>query len=216
MTEKQIEQLKNLLADSSAAYKLEQSTDELDVNILSAAHARESNHKSAPGMSLLTLIGSPLSVLSTVTLAVILTVGLFFGMSQMIIPQERSVVHGDEVDYKQAKLLKNYTKVRELVSRPEMQALQEAPSKTSRDQILLEFNASNAVEALAHNPFGLGLDRVAASNAIDIAMQEIDVMIELGSFDSARARYASLVDTCQACDLPLTLEALVLNSADTG
>ncbi len=226
MTEKQIEQLRTILAASSLTEEVSQSPSDLDTQILQAAHERVSTQEGVAPFSLRALFGLPFSALVTVSLAVTLTAALFFGMSQMIVPNEPAIALVNNLEYERdtfltRKALVKNTKVKDLVSRPELFSVHEAPSKMSRDRILMEFSLPAVSEVLAEGQFDFGQGRVAASNAIDDAMQEISAMVEIGTFDSARERYAKLLEVCDRCALPLTLEALVLDSTtpttfDTG
>ena len=209
MTEKQLSQLKSLLEDSSLASELQKTSTELDEKILSAARAREASQASTPNRA---EFGLSFSMLATASLAIILTVGLFFGMSQMILPEESSMHISNGADLEQQQLFQKNSKVKDLISRPESVTMQDAPSKVSRDRILMEFSLPATNELIANVEFEFQQDRSHAQVAIDIAMFEISSMIELGSYDNARERYAMLLEDCHGCSLPTTLEALVLSA----
>ena len=209
MTEKQLSQLKSLLEDSSLASELQKTSTELDEKILSAARAREASQVNNPKRA---EFGLSFSMLATASLAIILTVGLFFGMSQMILPEESSMHISNGADLEQRQSFQKNSKVKDLITRPESVEMQDAPSKVSRDRILMEFSLPATNELIANVEFEFQQDRSDAQAAIDIAMFEISSMIELGSYDSARERYAMLLEDCHGCSLPTTLEALVLSA----
>ena len=208
MTEQQIAQFKSILDDSSLVSDLEKSSKDLDMKILSASRERETRKIKA---SKLAMFGLSINVLGTACLAVLFTVGLFFGMSHLIAPDELPIVFKDQPEVKVEGLVISEAPVKNLVVRPELVTRQDAPSKVSRDKILMDFSLPATSKLLAKMEFGVAQDREEAQAAINIAMFEINTMIELGTFDSARERYAMLLENCQACSLPTTLEALVLS-----
>lgn len=210
MTEQQITQFKDLLEKSSLARDLEQTSNDLDMKILSAAQARDASQVKTPSLS---MFGLPLSVVGMVSLAILFTVGLFFGMSQMIVPDEQEIVVKSSSEKSVGRLVVSDTKVKNLVERPELAAQQDAPSKISRDKILMDFDLPATNKLLAQMEFSFERDPTHSQVAIELAMFEINAMIELGTFDSARERYAMLLENCEDCGLPTTLEALVLSVA---
>lgn len=210
MTEQQIDQLKSLLKESTLANELEQSSKDLDEKLLRAAQTRNTQQVKAPNVA---IFGLPFSVLGTVSLAVVFTTGLFLGMSQMILPEERAMVLNGDSKLVAGKLITREAKVKDLIEAPEHAVTSNAPVKSSRDRILVDFDLPSASELIAQMEFNVEQDRADTQAAIDIAMLEISTMIELGTFDNARERYAMLLESCQPCSLPTTLEALVLDAS---
>jgi hypothetical protein len=219
MTETQIEQLKKVLADSS----LPQHSVELDDVILKSAHQAAQQHRANSGRQANRLFDLlPLAFLRTASLAIVLTVGVFLAMGQLVsVDQNAAVVDNSAVLNKAAPRNPSATMntdVTEQITIASSQgrplstsniALKPLPSGLSRDQILLNFELSDTEKLLATLSFEFNqssLDR----NKAELAMVDINSLIQVGELDNARKRYGDFINRCIACGLPETLEDLVL------
>jgi len=225
MTEKQIEQLKKILADSTLA----DSSTELDNAILMSA--RESakqplaEKKAVSDQAMRAQAGFfeslPVSFLRSASLAIVFTVGTFVVMGQLVSVDE-NIASFDDAVIEENEVLSNepvYKPNRTIIILPENVALEPAPSRLSRDQILMNFELSDTEELLAK--LSLKFEPSTKPNndglfgtAVQIAMLDIDSMIQTGELDDARQRYSDLKTDCDDCGLPDTLEALVIASQE--
>jgi len=224
MTEKQIEHLKKVLADSQLA----ENSPELDDLILKSAHesahASQVKFKSTP-RNFLTLV--PVSFLRSATLAIVFTIGTFFAMGQLVSVDENvAAIDESKLNIKEAASNEAAIKPDQTpLTLPENIALEPAPSSLSRDQILMNFELSDTEELLAQLSFDFSENPKLVQNNIEVAMIDISSLIQTGELDNARQRYSDLKTQCDGCSLPATLEALVLavqefsikvNDSETG
>lgn len=223
MTEAQIEQLKKALSDSS----LPDNSTELDDAILKSAHQAaqqrvESGRKANRLFALL-----PLAFLRTASLAIVFTVGVFLAMGQLVsvdqntleLNNHTAVLNGADTNNPSATMNATVSEQTIITSSQDSPlstanvALKPIPSSLSRDQILLNFELNDTVELLATLSFEFsqsGLDR----NRAELAIVDIDSLIQVGELDNARKRYGEFITRCVACGLPKTLEDLVLAAHD--
>ena len=75
----------------------------------------------------------------------------------------------------------------------------------------METELPDTEELLAGLVFSPTADQNSVRNSIALAMDEIRFLLLDGEIDNARSRYALLKENCSDCDLPDTLEALVLS-----
>ncbi|MFQ3243698.1 MAG: hypothetical protein ACI9SP_000323 [Arenicella sp.] len=218
MTETQIEQLKKVLADSS----LPDNSTELDDAILKSAHeaAQQRVGSGRKANRLLALL--PLAFLRTASLAIVFTVGVFLAMGQLVSVNKNTlelnntaVRNGTATDNPSATMNTTVSEQTIITSSQDSPlntanvALKPMPSGLSRDQILLNFELNDTAELLATLSFEFsqsGLDR----NRAELAIVDINSLIQVGELDNARKRYGEFITRCVACRLPRTLEDLVL------
>jgi len=212
MTEKQIEQLKKVLANSSLENKLDDQSKDLDNKILRAAQRQAKSSQQRSSRSWLSNLDLPFNYMGAVSLAVLFTMGLFFGMSQIVSPPEQNLVSATVDEVKRPEFVSINSNEKAVIARPEYLAQEEAPTNISRDKILVDFALPSTDELIAKMEFGVDHERANARANIDLALNDISIMISLGTFDGARERYAKLLENCVSCILPPTLEALVLSS----
>jgi hypothetical protein len=97
------------------------------------------------------------------------------------------------------------------ITRAENTPLEPLPSGLSRDQILMNFELSDSTELLAKLSLKFG-QRGLGSKLAELAMVDINSLIQVGELASARQRYAVFIIQCATCGLPETLEDLVLSA----
>ena len=215
MTEKQIQQLKKMLADSSLA----DNSSELDNTILKSAHAAAKlNRVSVKPASSVNSVANrvfgflPVSLLRSATLAVVFTLGAFFAMGQIVNVDESKIALKQADNFIDFDTSSEKKPARTTIVRPENVALEPAPSRLTRDQILMSFKLSDTGELIANLPFEFDRNSSFTQNSIALAMTDISSMIGVGELDNARQRYSELISQCDGCNLPETLEALVIAS----
>ncbi len=214
MTEKQIEQLKKMLSDAHPI----QSTDELDNQILKAARIESEKLKAE---SIHSRSSSWLNSLGSLGVAAMLTVTVFLGLSQVLSPDDlvANKVPTQDVDSVAFKQKEVDSSVQGLsqntIVKPSSTELSSAPSKGSRDDILMQFDLSETEDLLANLSDDLFGDAGVKQSSIRLAMNDINSFIQVGEFDGARQRYRDFTFDCQECGLPDSLEDLVL-AASSG
>jgi hypothetical protein len=146
------------------------------------------------------------------TLAVVFTVGVFLAMGQLVSVDENIVaLKSAEVEIRNVvaeSSLKGPAQT--MIVRPEIIALEPAPSHLSRDQILMSFELSDTEVLMAEFSFEFSQNPETTQNNVEVAMVDIHSLIQIGELEGARQRYSHLKMECGGCGLPDTLEALVL------
>ena len=214
MTEKQIEQLKKVLSDS----KLADNSSELDDAILQLAHdSAQTTRANSQSKSTNVFALLPLSFLRSATLAIVLTVGVFFAMGQLVSVDENiAALDQPEIKVGNAADSESFSQASQgVIVLPENVALEPAPSGLSRDHILMTFELSETEELLAKLSFDFSNNSDSSQAdfdvaAVQVAMVDINSLIQTGALDNARQRYSDLKTECDGCSLPDTLEALVI------
>jgi hypothetical protein len=220
MTEKQIEQLKKALADSS----LPDSSTQLDQTILQSAHQAARRYRLKSDRRTPRLFDLlPLAFLRTASLSIVFTIGVFFAMGQLVKVDENTLVLKDASEINKRGSVAHSVvseSVGNLVSQrtfagAEKTVLEPLPSGLSRDQILMSFELSDSSELLAKLSFEFNQSNDESndglnSNAAELAMSDINSLIQVGELANARQRYAEFIIQCAVCGLPKTLEDLVL------
>ena len=226
MTETQIEHLKKGLTDS----KLANNSTELDQLILKSAHesAQKNRANGEPkkrNMSLLRLV--LVSFLRSATLAIVFTSGVFLAMGQLLNVDDTFTANNPSKANadKPVFIERLEPSIQAPIVRHKNLALEPAPSGLSRDQILMNFELSDTEELLAQLSFNFSQNPEFDQGNIEVAMLDINSMIQIGELDDARQRYSDFKVECGDCNLPDSLEALVLaaqlfvtknNSSNTG
>lgn len=217
MTEQQIEQMKSLLADSDR----QQNSAQLDEKILHAA-ARTAQQRQSPTRQE-TSVRRSFGSLVTASLAVLLTGGAFLLMSKMVEVNEPGPLVQGESDELQLVLEAQPVIPQQSASivTPDPTELlpKELPPTVnpyyrSKDEILAELDIPSADALLDSMEFSLAKDRPLARQALELALADIDLMLNEGEWDDARKRYDRLRRACTVCTLPPTLEAMALNTQD--
>jgi hypothetical protein len=210
MTEKQIEQLKRVLADS----RLAENSQELDDLILKSAYestrlARTQSERQKGASFFDKLL--PVTFMRSATLAVVFTLGVFLVMGQLVSVDENIAAFGslnhDVVNLSPESTTQVAAQTR--IRRPENIALEAAPSHLSRDQILMSFELKDTDTLMDGFSFEFSPNSEVRQSNLAIAMVDIHSLIQNGEFDDARQRYSHLKKECSDCGLPDTLEALV-------
>lgn len=205
MTEQQIENLRRVLSLSDE----EQNSSELDEKILAVAKAKAPRTK--PHFLINYFNVQSINFATSAAVSVLLTVGLFLGLSQ-ILSVDDSFSNTDELFHaKEAQTNKREISQPELVLEHELIA--RPLTESARDQILVDMELPEVSGLLDNMQFSIIEDRVIAQQAMLSAMEDIRYMVMNGGFNDARDRYDRLRRTCSVCTLPDTLEALVLNTA---
>jgi len=213
MTETQIEQLKKVLADSS----LPDNSAELDDAILTSAHQAVQQRVKPDRHASRVFDLLPIAFLRTASLAIVFTVSVFLAMGQLVSVDHEAIELNKIATLSSPNATMNtvaaeQTTIASSQDRPLSRsniALKPLPSGLSRDQILLNFELSDSEELLATLSFEFNqssLDR----NKAELAMVDINSLIQVGELDNARKRYGDFINRCIACGLPETLEDLVL------
>lgn len=213
MTETQIEQLKQVLANSS----LPDNSAELDDAILTSAHqaVQQRVNRDRHVGRLFDLL--PIAFLRTASLAIVLTIAVFLGMGQLVSVDQKTIKGNNIAKPSNPSAIINTVTTEQTIATGTPRSpssstnvtLKPLPSGLSRDQILLNFELSDAEELLATLSFEFNqssLDR----NRAELAMVDINSLIHIGELDNARKRYGDFINRCVACGLPETLEDLVL------
>lgn len=214
MTEKQIEQLKKMLSDAHSIG----STDELDNQILEAARLESEKLKAESTVS---RGGSWLKSLGSLGVAAMLTVIVFLGLSQVLSPDDLVVKKAstqgvDSVAFESTEAGSSAQPLSEnTIVKPSNRQLSSAPSSGSRDDILMQFDLGETEDLLANLSNDLFGDAGVKQGSIRLAMNDINSLIKIGEFDGARQRYRDFAFDCKECDLPASLEDLVL-AASSG
>lgn len=216
MTGKQIEHLKSALANS----KLADNSSKLDELILKSAHdsAQQTKANTKSNFRSINLLGLlPMSFLRSATLAVILTLGVFLAMGQVLNVDEATIGKSKRLVNNAETVIDNVVSQETLneprqstITKPEHLVLEPAPSGLSRDQILMSFELSDTEELLAESTFEFTQNSAFTQNKVVLAIADINSLIQVGELDNARQRYSELITECNGCGLPKTLEALVL------
>lgn len=211
MTEKQIEHLKQVLTES----KLADNSRELDERILKSAHdlVDATSENTKPQNNAATLLGfQPISFLRSASLAIVFTVGVFFAMGQLLSVDDTLTAHQQtESDTpKPVSIERIETQSQRQIVRPRSLAMEPAPSGLSRDEILMSFELSDTEALLAELSFEFSQNSAFDQGSIEVAMIDINSLIETGELDNARQRYSDLKSECDSCNLPNSLEAFVL------
>jgi len=221
MTKQQVKHLKTLL-DSSA---VEESSKELDEKILRAANAQiEQNRRDKTQKNRSLLIFRSRGTFGAAALSVVLTIGCFWGLSQLfkadeayaplVIRSEKvkiDVVEGSNVATPKELIIDDTHQLNNPLDVPE--------SADARDLILADMDLPRTQDLLSSIYVEQASDRVFMHNNIIAAMDDIRDMLNGGRLDKARQRYEELRQLCDGCRLPESLEALVLNgqtAADSG
>lgn len=205
MTEHQINQLKSILSDS----KLGPNSAELDERILQAAKQQQHQVRTAkPSLFSLTY-------LQPAIFAVVITVCTFIGMGYVVSNKnEANLAFEPSPDLKMENT--PVLEVIEPISRPNRIEVTKRPvlSKQAMDQILLALELPDSSELIAEMEFSVDVDQSQVAENLYLALSDIREMIHMGELDDARERYAQLRESCDDCDLPGSLEALVLSSQE--
>ncbi|RBP48935.1 hypothetical protein [Arenicella xantha] len=210
MTEQHINQLKYLLEQDRATTN----SAELDATILAAAHLQAEQYtKQRPRRPLFQL----LNFLRPISLAIVMTFGILLAMGHWLavepvapiaqpntnrLPFDTNGIEQDATESHQERILP-----------PQFVAAQPQPIDTQydRDQVLKIYPLPDTRMVIASMQFELEHQRIAATGNIELALNEINLMIKQGQLNDARQRYDTLRDECRYCGLPSSLEVLVLN-----
>ncbi len=206
MTEHQIETLRNLLAGSNAV----SNSEELDNKILEHARASVAAKPRREGWL------SGIGFLTPAMLAIVLTLGLFFWMGQLVSVDQvqvakQSPIEALEFDHVNDSGVNTLEEHISSIDRPERVAVLPRPEQTqAANNILFEYELPTTEALLANMILAPDLDSNEVEHSITLALSDIQIMIHQRQFDDARIRYAMLKQSCQGCRLPNTLEALVM------
>jgi len=205
MTEHEIKTIKKLLANSHTP----SNSQELDQRIIE--HANSTASVKSENQNKIFGIG----FLSPAILAIVLTLGLFFWMGQIvsvdqIAAQKQAAVDALNFEQRNADIepAENY----QPIDRPEKIAVLPKPEQTqsARDAILFEYDLPSTDVLLANMDLATEFDSQEVGQSIELALTDIKGMISQRQFNEARMRYALLRQNCRECSLPNTLEDLVL------
>lgn len=157
-----------------------------------------------------------LSHLAAATASVVITLGLFTAMYQVIQPQQPdSSIAVSGTSYEDLKFisldepqLKDYR-----IPRPERELLARvAPTQDQRDEILRNMELPEPHQIVAKMELLLENQRTNIEGELALAFSDIELSILNDELRNARSRYYALLQVCQTCDLPNTLEVLMINS----
>ena len=160
------------------------------------------------------------------SLALVMTVGLLVGMSAWVSPiAPKAPLTGQTLPINVTTPAR--TQSDDKVDRS-MVTVSEPPqlSHTAQsDDVLTSYPLPDTETVLAAMQFDVESQRVVASEQVQLALHDLNQLIQRGALHDARQRYQRLRETCLSCELPSTLELLVLatrepvdqrRSADTG
>ena len=160
------------------------------------------------------------------SLALVMTVGLLVGMSAWVSPiAPKAPLTGQTLPINVTTPAQ--TQSDDKVDRS-MVTVSEPPqlSHTAQsDDVLTSYPLPDTETVLAAMQFDVESQRVVASEQVQLALHDLNQLIQRGALHDARQRYQRLRETCLSCELPSTLELLVLatrepvdqrRSADTG
>ena len=160
------------------------------------------------------------------SLALVMTVGLLVGMSAWVSPiAPKAPLTGQTLPINVTTPAQ--TQSDDKVDRS-MVTVSEPPqlSHTAQsDDVLTSYPLPDTETVLAAMQFDVESQRVVASEQVHLALHDMNQLIQRGALHDARQRYQRLRETCLSCELPSTLELLVLatrepvdqrRSADTG
>lgn len=211
MTEQQINQLKRLLEQDASS----QDNPELDATILAAA--REQADQYARRQAHRTRFAS-LRFVPAIGLAVVMTLGLLLAMGQWLsvepiapVVKRSSQVLPIDLEARQNAPVENAQEPR--IALPQLTRVLPPPINTQlkRDRVLTIYPLPDSRAVVASMTFELEQQRVAASENIQLALNDINLMLKQGQLNDARQRYDALRNQCPYCVLPDSLELLVLN-----
>jgi len=216
MTEQQIKQLKEILDLSQCA----ENSSELDQRILQAAQAKtllsesDNDEKSTWVNGFKRILAHGFSQAAVASL--IFTFALFLGMGYVTKVDNNSISTKQQlgleeyIDITDKKDNKKTTQI--AISKPDFIINQAPQTENMRDALLAKMTIPNTQLLLDDTQFPQLSDRDLARDAINMAMNDIQFMINQGAFNEARLRYARLKESCQGCSLPESLDAMALNS----
>lgn len=160
------------------------------------------------------------------SLALVMTVGLLVGMSAWVSPiAPKAPLTGQTLPINVTTPAR--TQSDDKVDRS-MVTVSEPPQRShtaQSDDVLTSYPLPDTETVLAAMQFDVESQRVVASEQVHLALHDMNQLIQRGALHDARQRYQRLRETCLSCELPSTLELLVLatrepvdqrRSADTG
>jgi hypothetical protein len=211
MTEQQIQKLRKILQQSEP----EAGQSELDSTILTEARKRASEYSQTRTSFFSWLAGSSgsaLQLLSTASLAIITTLVLLLGLGQLTSVNPPQAHHGEEQTVLTFEQPAVEPPLPSATDRPVMAQRPALPdTRATLDQMLMDTELPTIETVLTGMDFSLIDDPTAVRQSIAVAFDEIRFLLGDGDVDDARLRYAQLRKSCVDCELPESLEALVLN-----
>jgi len=216
MTEQQFEQLTQRLKASA-----KQSPESLDQAILANANAvAEQNQRQVTATKpkktswISNLFQTTFAQSAFVSVA--LTVAVFATLALLIKPdQQESTLASDSknIEFDLVRQSPNESTGLE-INRPKVDALRPQiampQTQQARDQILAQMPLPDVQALLDEMDFSAQHDRQLTQSMISLAMDDIRVLIDNQNLEGARVRYARLIESCESCPLPNTLEALLI------
>ncbi|GHA03712.1 hypothetical protein GCM10008090_11110 [Arenicella chitinivorans] len=216
MTERELNEITRLLNQDTHP----NASPELDRTILAAAE--QYTHKQQIKRSFL----SRNAWVPAMSLALVMTVGLLVGMSAWVAPTApEAPLTGQTLPINVS--TPTQTQSSDDVDRT-VATLSEPPllnHSAQSDDVLTSYPLPDTETVLAAMQFDLQSQREAASEQVQLALHDMSQFIQRGALHDARQRYQRLRETCLSCELPSTLELLLLasrepldqrRSADTG
>ena len=220
MTEQQFEKIKALLDASTPL----QTSSKLDNKILSMAAQQVDQDKQQQARGQMSA-GSYKKVLSwlqkltqngiaqAAVLSTALTLVVFVGMAQLFkIEQGPSFVASEQttVEFEvSSKRVDETAPVRTAIALPTIE-FEMPETQQARDQILANMPLPDINSLLNDIVLQDSSDRQFTQSVVSIAMKDIRFMLDNGQLNDARVRYARLKEHCPECELPDSLEALVV------
>lgn len=213
MTEQQIKYLQEVLDRSN----LEPNSVKLDSTILRASH--EHTEAAPEGVEAKSLLGflaidAHLGAFGVASAAIGLTVVMLLALSFLVDTNKfRQPANVDtqlviELMPQSAELNIVEPVASGIVSRPDDSFTQATPHSES-ELLKTDLVLPNTEELLKELDYALPQHQRDARNAISLAMNDIRRMLDGGRIENAKDRYEELVENCDVCILPATLEALV-------
>ena len=173
---------------------------------------------------LLKRVLQPLGFIRTATIAVSFTLVIFVGMGQLLKFDHSDLMaiknkqkSPDSVQVVGTEPFKPQSELK--IHKPVALIAEQAPSQIQRNKALLDSIESTGLpatsELLATMEFSVISERSLAQSNIDLAMNDIRMMIKLGELNNARERYVQLKHEqlkqhCPPCRLPDSLDDLLI------
>jgi hypothetical protein len=205
MTERELNEITRILNQDTHA----NASSELDRTILAAAE-QYTNSQQAKHSFLRRNAWVP-----AMSLALMMTVGLLIGMSVWVSPTapkqtlvEQTIPLDVNTDT-HTRPAKDLDRSAVAVSDPPIHR-----QTMQSDDVLTSYPLPDTATVLAAMQFDLQSQRQAASEQVQLALHEMSQLIQRGALHDARQRYQRLRETCLSCELPSTLELLLLASRE--
>lgn len=205
MTERELNELTRLLNQNTHS----NASPELDRTILAAAEEYTSKQHTKRAFL------SRNAWVPAMSLALVMTVGLLVAMSVWVTPTApEAPLTGQTLPINVS--TPTHTQSSDDVDRS-MVTLSEPPllnHSAQSDDVLTSYPLPDTETVLAAMQFDLQSQRQAASEQVQLALHDMSQLIQRGALHDARQRYQRLRETCLSCELPSTLELLLLASRE--